>query len=83
MMDRATFFAIMGAFPTGVGVVTTLDGELPVHADAIAHAECTVRQKIEARDHVVFLGEVLEGQVPAPGSRPLMYFRRTCGTWPD
>ena len=24
-MDRATFFAIMGAFPTGVGVVTTLD----------------------------------------------------------
>src|SRR5438270_7345068 len=25
LMDRATFFAIMGAFPTGVGVVTTLD----------------------------------------------------------
>src|SRR3977135_4659871 len=24
-MDRATFFAIMGAFPTGVGIVTTLD----------------------------------------------------------
>src|SRR5439155_21237439 len=25
LMDRATFFAIMGAFPTGVGIVTTLD----------------------------------------------------------
>ena len=24
-MDRATFFAIMGAFPTGVSIVTTLD----------------------------------------------------------
>ena len=24
-MDRATFFAIMGAFPTGVGIVTTMD----------------------------------------------------------
>src|SRR5919109_99071 len=24
-MDRASFFAIMGAFPTGVGIVTTLD----------------------------------------------------------
>src|ERR1700745_3136182 len=28
-MDRATFFALLGAFPTGVGVVTTLDGEEP------------------------------------------------------
>src|SRR5260370_2011390 len=25
LMDRATFFAIMGEFPTGVGIVTTLD----------------------------------------------------------
>src|SRR5260370_12408937 len=24
-MDRATFFAIMGAFPTGVAIVTTMD----------------------------------------------------------
>src|ERR1051325_12071645 len=24
-MDRATFFAIMGAFPTGVGIVTAMD----------------------------------------------------------
>src|SRR5215216_1584785 len=26
-MDRATFFAIMGAFPTGVAVVTALDAD--------------------------------------------------------
>src|SRR5207244_13497580 len=25
LMDRATFFAIMGAFPTGVAIVTTMD----------------------------------------------------------
>lgn len=159
-MDRATFFAIMGAFPTGVGIVTTLDdqdqprglttnalasvsAEPPIllvcvdkrsntlmalqaagkfvvnylsegrgdlanlfaskesdkfkevswqpasngmpwlHTDTIAHAECTVTQTIDAGDHVIFLGEVSDGQPPAPGTRPLMYFRRTYGTWPD
>ena len=160
MMDRATFFAIMGAFPTGVGIVTTLDeqnqprglttnalasvsadppillvcvdkrsntlgalqksrkfvvnylaegrGDLAnlfaskepdkfkdvswqpasngmpwLQTDTIAHAECTMSQEIEAGDHVIFLGEVTDGQPPAPGTKPLMYFRRTYGTWPD
>ncbi|HEV7665806.1 MAG TPA: flavin reductase family protein [Chloroflexota bacterium] len=159
-MDRATFFAIMGAFPTGVGIVTTVDennepkglttnalcsvsaepplllmcvdkrsntlpslqhtrkfvvnylsegrGDLAnlfaskepdkfkgiawrpasngmpwLHNDTISHAECTISQEIDAGDHVVFLGEVEDGQPPAPGTKPLMYFRRTYGTWPD
>ena len=159
-MDRATFFAIMGAFPTGVGIVTTLDehdqprgltsnalcsvsaepslmllcvdkssntlpalrhtqkmvvnylaagrGELAnmfaskepdkfqhvswrpaangmpwLHTDTIAHAECTIMQEIEAGDHLVFIIEVTDGQPPAPGTKPLMYFRRTYGTWED
>ena len=159
-MDRATFFAIMGAFPTGVAVVATLDAEgqprglttnalcsvsaepplmlvcvdknshtLPairhsqrfvvnylcagrgelanvfaskepnkfahvawrpahngmpwLHADSIAYAECSVRQEIEAGDHFVFVAEVDAGQPPAPGTKPLMYFRRTYGTWHD
>jgi flavin reductase (DIM6/NTAB) family NADH-FMN oxidoreductase RutF len=159
-MDRATFFAIMGAFPTGVGIVTTMDdhnqprgltsnalcsvsadpplllvcvdknsntlpalrhsgkfvvnylsagrGDLAnlfaskepdkfmniswrpasngmpwLHTDTIAHAECRVTQEIDAGDHLVFLGNVDDGQPPAPGTRPLMYFRRTYGTWHD
>ncbi len=159
-MDRATFFAIMGAFPTGVGIVTTMDdhsqprgltsnalcsvsadpalllvcvdknsntlpalrhakkfvvnylavgrGDLAnlfaskepdkfqsvswrpatngmpwLHNDSIAHAECNVTQEIEAGDHLIFIAEVTDGQPPAPGTKPLMYFRRTYGTWHD
>ena len=159
-MDRATFFAIMGAFPTGVGIVTTLDanhqpkgltsnalasvsadpplmlvcvdrnsntlpalrdsqqfvvnylaagtGDLAnrfaskdpdkfvnvswrparngmpwLHRDSIAHAECSVTQEIEAGDHLMLLAQVDDGQPPAPDTKPLMYFRRTYGTWPD
>jgi flavin reductase (DIM6/NTAB) family NADH-FMN oxidoreductase RutF len=157
-MDRATFFAIMGAFPTGVGVVTSLDehnqprgltsnalcsvsaepplmlvcidrnsntlpalrhsrklvvnylsagrGDLAnlfaskepdkfqgvswrpanngmplLHTDIIAHAECDITDEIEAGDHYVLLAQVVDGQPPAPGTKPLMYFRRTYGTW--
>src|SRR6266545_3141347 len=132
-MDRATFFAIMGAFPTGVGVVTALDADgqprglttnalcsvsaepplllvcvdknsntLPalrhsqkfagiswrpahngmpwLHTDSIAFAECSVEQEIEAGDHYIFVGKVEGGQPPAPGTKPLMYFRRSYGT---
>jgi flavin reductase (DIM6/NTAB) family NADH-FMN oxidoreductase RutF len=159
-MDRATFFAIMGSFPTGVAVVTTLDdrnqprglttnalcsvsaepplvllcvdknsntlpalrhsrkcvvnylaagrGELAnlfaskepdkfqtvswraasngmpwLHRDTIAHAEGDVEQEIEAGDHIVFIAQVVDGHPPAPGTKPLMYFRRTYGTWHD
>lgn len=157
-MDRATFFAIMGAFPTGVSIVTTIDAEqqprgltsnalcsvsadpplmlvcvdknsntLPglrhsrkfvvnylaagrgemanlfaskepdkfahtswrparngmpwLHSDSIAHAECSVAQEIESGDHIIFIGQVEHGQPPAPGTKPLIYFRRSYGTW--
>jgi flavin reductase (DIM6/NTAB) family NADH-FMN oxidoreductase RutF len=157
-MDRATFFAIMGAFPTGVGVVTALDADhqprglttnalcsvsaepplllvcvdrnsntLPalrhsqkfvvnylsagrgdlantfaskepdkfahvswrpaqngmpwLHTDTIAYAECDIVQEIEAGDHYIMLAQVERGQPPAPGTKPLMYFRRSYGTW--
>jgi flavin reductase (NADH) len=157
-VDKATFFAIMGAFPTGVTIVTTLDGDgqpkgltsnaissvsaepplmlvcvdkrsntLPalrdskkwvvnflssgrgdlsnlfaskepdkfqglswrpanngmpwLQADTLAHAECTTEQEIDAGDHVILIGRVDDGQPPAPGTHPLMYFRRTYGTW--
>jgi flavin reductase (DIM6/NTAB) family NADH-FMN oxidoreductase RutF len=157
-VDKATFFAIMAAFPTGVTVVTTLDeygepkgltsnavcsvsaepplllvcvdkrsntlpalrlskkfvvnylaagrGELSnlfaskepdkfvnvawwpahngmpwMHVDSLAYAECSTVQEIEAGDHIILLARVEDGQPPAPSTRPLMYFRRTYGTW--
>jgi flavin reductase (DIM6/NTAB) family NADH-FMN oxidoreductase RutF len=157
-VDRATFFAIMGAFPTGVTIVTTLDADgqprgltsnavcsvsadppqvlvavdkgsntLPgllhtrqfvvnyllagrdqlsnlfaskepekfahiawrpapngmpwLHLDSLAHAECIVDQAVESGDHVLIIGRVVGGKPPAPGTQPLMYFRRTYGTW--
>ena len=42
-----------------------------------------VAQEIDAGDHVMFLGKVEDGQPPAPGTKPLMYFRRSYGTWED
>jgi flavin reductase (DIM6/NTAB) family NADH-FMN oxidoreductase RutF len=157
-VDKATFFAIMGAFPTGVTIVTTLDsdghpkgltsnavcsvsaepplvlvcvdkrsntlpalqqtrkfvvnylvagrGELSnlfaskepdkfvdvawrpasngmplLHADTLAHAECTTIQEIEAGDHIIIIGHVAGGQPAAPGTLPLLYFRRGYSTW--
>jgi flavin reductase (DIM6/NTAB) family NADH-FMN oxidoreductase RutF len=158
-MDKTTFFSIMGAFPTGVTVVTTLDAEgqprgltsnaftsvsadpplllvcvdkrsntLPalqatrkfvvnflregrgalsdrfaskaldkfngiawraaangmplLYDDVLAHAECSVEQEIEAGDHIIFIGRVEGGRPPETGSQPLMYLRRTYGSWP-
>jgi flavin reductase (NADH) len=160
VFDTAQFFAIMGAFPTGVTIITTLDADgqprgltsnavcsvsadpplllvcvdrrsrtltalvergqfvvnflvaergdlsnrlaskepdkfagvswrpagnsLPwLHADSLAHAECTIVQTIQAGDHVIVVGRVDDGQPPPPGSAPLMYFRRGYGTWPS
>jgi len=54
-----------------------------LHTDTIAHAECSISEEIEAGDHLIFIGKVEDGQPPAPGTKPLMYFRRTYGTWHD
>ena len=54
-----------------------------LHTDTIAHAECTITQELDAGDHLIILAEVTEGQPPAPGTKPLMYFRRTYGTWEE
>jgi flavin reductase (DIM6/NTAB) family NADH-FMN oxidoreductase RutF/plasmid maintenance system antidote protein VapI len=159
-VDKATFFALMSAFPTGVTIVATLDedgqprgltctavcslsadpplllvcidrrsrtlpalrysgrfvvnyllagrGELSnrfaghqpdrwldtawrptrtglpwLHADSLAYAECSLVQEIPSGDHVICVGRVDGGQPPAPGTQPLMYFRRGYATVPD
>ena len=157
-VDKATFFAIMSAFPSGVTIVTTLDalgqpkgltctatcslsadpplllvcidrrsstldamrysgrfvinyllangGELSnrfasrepdrwanlawrptrdglpwLYRDSMAYAECALVQETDGGDHQIVIGRVDGGQPPAPGTQPLMYFRRTYGTF--
>ena len=157
-IDRAAFFALMSAFPTGVTIVSTLDelgqprgltctmtcsvsadpplllvcidkksNTLPalrhtrrfvvnylragraelsnrfathspgkwthvawkptrhgmpyLHADSLAYAECRVDSEIDSGDHVIFVGRIQGGQSPAPGTQPLIYFRRTYATF--
>lgn len=56
---------------------TRLVGGGPIlHEDAAAHAVCVVREAIEAGDHWVFIGEVVEAAVTANPSA-LLYHQRT------
>ena len=48
-------------------------GGVPVIEDALGWMECVTRQRIPAGDHVIFLGEVVEGQT-RPEGQPLIYF---------
>ena len=52
-----------------------------LNRDALAHAECTVVDEIEAGDHVVFIGLVDGGSTPRKDDGPLTYFRRSYGRW--
>ena len=157
-VDKATFFALMSAFPSGVTIVTTVDelgrprgltctavcslsaepplvlvcvdrrshtlgalrharrfvvnyllagrGDLSnrfattepdkfdqvawrptarglpwLFADSMAYAECAIVQDVPGGDHVILIGCVESGQVPAPGTQPLVYFRRSYLSW--
>jgi flavin reductase (DIM6/NTAB) family NADH-FMN oxidoreductase RutF len=61
----------------------TTNGLPWLHADCLAYAECSVVQDMDGGDHVIIVGRVDGGQSPAPGTHPLMYFRRNYGTWRD
>ncbi|MCU0496103.1 MAG: flavin reductase [Anaerolineae bacterium] len=45
---------------------------------AIAWLECRTYQKYEGGDHVIFLGEVINGEILTSG-QPLVYYHRTWG----
>ena len=45
---------------------------VPLLPEALAHLECEVRQVVEAGDHAIFIGEVL--QATAEDGKPLLYF---------
>jgi flavin reductase (DIM6/NTAB) family NADH-FMN oxidoreductase RutF len=53
----------------------------PVIENAPAHVECEVERRIEAGDHVLFLGEV-QAVVASENARPLVYFARDFHTIP-
>ena len=52
-----------------------------LHEHAIAYAECTIVNELEAGDHWVFLGSVDGGAVL--GGIPLLYYRRMYAGWPE
>ncbi|MBM4408273.1 MAG: flavin reductase family protein [Chloroflexi bacterium] len=49
--------------------------------DGLAHAECRIVQELASGDHVILIALVEAGSPPAPGTRPLMYFRHQYGAW--
>jgi flavin reductase (DIM6/NTAB) family NADH-FMN oxidoreductase RutF len=49
---------------------------LPVLDDAIAHVACEVERVIEAGDHTIYLGRVVEATCRDEIGWPLLYFRR-------
>lgn len=64
---------------------TRSDNDLPVIADTLGVMECQTFKSIEAGDHVIFIGQIIE--IEKHDKEPLLYFRRNVGGipagWPD
>ncbi len=43
--------------------------------DALAHFDCRVHDTIEAGDHLILIGEILQAEISNHGAAPLLYFR--------
>jgi flavin reductase (DIM6/NTAB) family NADH-FMN oxidoreductase RutF len=63
----------------GVPLRTSKADRAPFIDGALAHLECRKHTCLEAGDHTILVGEVLEGVV-GPG-RPLVHFARRFGTF--
>lgn len=63
---------------TDLTVVTGTTGS-PMLPDVVAWLDCRTVQHVEAGDHTIFIGEVLESQVN--GGAPLLYMNRKWGTF--
>ncbi|MGW4199540.1 flavin reductase family protein [Streptomyces sp. NPDC004726] len=68
---------------TGVEWTTSSRGLPILHRDTVAHAECALYDLMEAGDHTIVVGLVLDGAVSTEADRPLLYFRRDYAGWPD
>ena len=49
---------------------------VPILEAAIAHLECTLERAIDAGDHTVFIGRVVDAGMHQEEQLPLLYFRR-------
>ena len=47
----------------------------PLIEGALAHVECLPHAQVDAGDHTVFVGKVLEGAIARGETEPLLYFR--------
>ena len=54
--------------------------QLPLIANSLSRLECKVVEKIEAGDHIIFIGEVLH--IHNEDKDPLLYHRRSVGAIP-
>lgn len=57
------------------------DLNLPVLSNALAVLQCKTVQQIEAGDHTILIGEVLD--IQNESKEPLLYHRRTIGAIPE
>lgn len=55
--------------------------ELPVLKDTLATLQCKVHDKVEAGDHTIMIGEVLD--IQNRDKEPLLYHKRTLGPIPE
>ncbi|GAA4545563.1 flavin reductase family protein [Amycolatopsis samaneae] len=53
-----------------------------LYRDTIAYADCALVGALDAGDHTVLLGAIVDGQAPEETFGPLMYWRRQYGRWP-
>lgn len=58
-------------------------GGVPIlHEGAVAHAECTTLDEIEAGDHLIVTGLVEGGTPPDPEQVPIVWFRKSFASAP-
>lgn len=55
--------------------------DLPILKDTLATLQCKVYNKVEAGDHTIMIGEVLD--IQNRDKEPLLYHRRTLGPIPE
>ncbi|HEX2049204.1 MAG TPA: flavin reductase family protein [Actinomycetota bacterium] len=53
-----------------------------LYDDSLAFADCRLAREIEAGDHTILLGSIVDGGGPVEGCGPLMYWQRCYGAWP-
>jgi flavin reductase (DIM6/NTAB) family NADH-FMN oxidoreductase RutF len=63
----AVIYDKMAGVPYHMGAIS----ECPILDEAIAYVECQVHQLVEAGDHVLAIGRVLDGAILREGSEPL------------